>query len=423
MIGGIYKAQPNIDRIKNRLNQKSNSVVDRVIDKSVDKGVGKLLSNSSNASHTQIDKNEIVQSQSNSGLSNGPVAALYKHFSFIPGEQIVYSENFEQQPFGSLPPAWNANSSGNLVKYNNEPWLHLVNGNYITNILNSDFGIDFSVEFDLVLNVMPQIGYYMPYFKFGVFAMGNQSIADNSFLNSRSAHKSFELLLEPSSSLPSKTILVSHHQKKEVFRSNRLENRVLNERLKKLMHVAIAVTGSRLQIWIDEHKLIDVPKAISSAGANFNQLYFGVENTAGYNEGNFAYLIKHIKVAKGIEENRFSLISPHPFVTTGIVFSSNSALLLPYSYGVIRKIGLALMELPNAKIKIIGHTDADGSPNSNMQLSLQRANAVKAALVKDYGISESRILVVGKGSSILVASNNTKEGKAENRRVEFQLVP
>jgi OOP family OmpA-OmpF porin len=422
LLVNFVNAQPKIDRIKNKLNQKSTSVADRVVEQSMEKVAESLFRNDISSRDNSIKKSETDQLYKNIGISEDNKGELYKHFSFIPGEKIVYIESFEQYPLGKLPSTWNGNSSGNLVKFNKEPWLNLVNGNYITNLINSDFGSDFSLEFDLVLNVSPQTGYYLPYFKFGVFALGSHSIDDNSFLSNRSAHKAFELRLEPSTSLSSKTILISHFKNMEVFRSNRLENRVLNERLKKRIHVAVSVTGTRLQVWIDEHKLIDMPKAIQNTGSNFSQLFFGVENTTGYNEDNFAYLVTNIKVATGIEDKRFSLNSSSPFVTTGIVFSSNSSELLPSSYGIIRKIGIALKEQKNIKVKIIGHTDADGSPDANMRLSLDRAKAVKEALINDFDIKDAQILVDGKGSTLPVASNNTKEGKAENRRVEFEIV-
>jgi len=67
----------------------------------------------------------------------------------------------------------------------------------------------------------------------------------------------------------------------------------------------------------------------------------------------------------------------------------------------------------------IGHTDSDGNTVDNMTLSKRRADAVKASMVKDFGIDASRLQTDGKGSSQPIASNSTAEGKANNRRVEF----
>ena len=73
------------------------------------------------------------------------------------------------------------------------------------------------------------------------------------------------------------------------------------------------------------------------------------------------------------------------------------------------------------KVRIEGHTDASGSDNANQVLSQQRAEAVLAALV-DRGVDASRMVAIGRGESVPVASNGDAAGKARNRRVEIILV-
>lgn len=68
---------------------------------------------------------------------------------------------------------------------------------------------------------------------------------------------------------------------------------------------------------------------------------------------------------------------------------------------------------------IIGHTDADGNVADNLTLSKRRAASVKAVLVSEFKIDASRIQTDGKGQSEPIDKNNTPEGKANNRRVEF----
>jgi outer membrane protein OmpA-like peptidoglycan-associated protein len=70
-------------------------------------------------------------------------------------------------------------------------------------------------------------------------------------------------------------------------------------------------------------------------------------------------------------------------------------------------------------VKIVGHTESDGSDADNLSLSKRRAESVKNSLVKDFGIDASRFAIDGKGESQPVDKNTTAEGKANNRRVEF----
>lgn len=86
--------------------------------------------------------------------------------------------------------------------------------------------------------------------------------------------------------------------------------------------------------------------------------------------------------------------------------------------GVINMIYKLLDEHSDLKFSVEGHTDSDGSDESNQKLSEQRAEAVVNKLVS-MGISKDRLVSKGFGESVPVASNDTSEGKASNRRVEF----
>jgi outer membrane protein OmpA-like peptidoglycan-associated protein len=121
----------------------------------------------------------------------------------------------------------------------------------------------------------------------------------------------------------------------------------------------------------------------------------------------------------GAPDTRNKLITEGKFVTTAITFEVNAATLKPSSFPVMKDISASLNENPGVKIKIIGHTDSDGDANSNLGLSKKRAEAVKNALVSEFGIDASRIQTDGKGASSPAVPNSTAEGKANNRRVEF----
>jgi outer membrane protein OmpA-like peptidoglycan-associated protein len=68
---------------------------------------------------------------------------------------------------------------------------------------------------------------------------------------------------------------------------------------------------------------------------------------------------------------------------------------------------------------IEGHADSTGDAAHNMDLSKRRAEAVKSVLVSQFGIDAARLTTAGLGSTKPVASNDTPQGRAENRRVEF----
>jgi outer membrane protein OmpA-like peptidoglycan-associated protein len=149
-----------------------------------------------------------------------------------------------------------------------------------------------------------------------------------------------------------------------------------------------------------------------------NQLKFDVGFT-NYAEEQYGVYISNIKVATGKPDTRHKLVEEGKFSTTGILFDVNSDKIKPTSYGVVKEIADVLQQNSSIKIKIIGHTDSDGSDASNLDLSKKRSLAVKDMLANEFSIDAARIETDGKGETQPVADNKTREGKAANRRVDF----
>lgn len=105
-----------------------------------------------------------------------------------------------------------------------------------------------------------------------------------------------------------------------------------------------------------------------------------------------------------------------------IFFQPDKANLLPSSYEELNKLYDFLSENPSVSIQINGHTDITNLPDYNQVLSENRAKAVKFYLIRK-GISEKRIKTKGFGETQPVATNETEEGKQQNRRVEFEILP
>lgn len=104
-----------------------------------------------------------------------------------------------------------------------------------------------------------------------------------------------------------------------------------------------------------------------------------------------------------------------------ISFQTGSPDLTPESEATIQRIAQLMVDNPSTRIEIGGHTDSDGDPEANEALSLVRAEAVLSALVA-AGVEPDRMVAVGYGDALPVASNETGEGKAQNRRIEFLLL-
>jgi OOP family OmpA-OmpF porin len=103
----------------------------------------------------------------------------------------------------------------------------------------------------------------------------------------------------------------------------------------------------------------------------------------------------------------------------GIYFDTGKSEIKPESDAAISEIAKLLQNNGALKLYVVGHTDNVGSFDSNMNLSKDRADAVTKVLIAKHGIAESRLKSYGVASLSPVASNDTEDGKAKNRRVEL----
>jgi OmpA-OmpF porin, OOP family len=103
----------------------------------------------------------------------------------------------------------------------------------------------------------------------------------------------------------------------------------------------------------------------------------------------------------------------------GILFDTGKSDIKPESDAAIAEIAKLLKNDPALKIYVVGHTDNVGSFDSNMKLSKDRADAVVKVLTEKHGIAPARLKAYGVSSLCPVASNDSTEGKAKNRRVEL----
>jgi outer membrane protein OmpA-like peptidoglycan-associated protein len=177
------------------------------------------------------------------------------------------------------------------------------------------------------------------------------------------------------------------------------------------------VQKTRLRLWIDEKKVFDIPRAINVSDS-MNQVYFHLEGS-NYQEEEIGLFLSNIKIATGLPDTRHKLVEEGKFSTTGILFDVAAATIKPESSGVLKDVADAIKSSAGMRVKIIGHTDSDGADAANLELSKKRAEAVKAALVKDWNIDAASLETDGKGEAQPASDNKTKEGKAQNRRVEF----
>ncbi|MBO9155364.1 OmpA family protein [Chitinophaga sp. GCM10012297] len=400
-----------LNKINNKIKTKATARADKKIDQAIDKGL-----DIAEGKNMPAEKTGPAQKKQEDITAAG--AKTYVKYDFVPGEHIIYSNNFATDNMGELPTGWNSNGSGAVVT------LDALRGNgvqlYQNTIYLTDnkvpFTENFTLEFDLVLRLTnPKAAF--PEFVWGIFSSGSLETTDNELLKNYAGTFATEMHIQPSGNHQSQINLQTFHNSKNYFRTDISRPGELLQRYNQVIHVSMQVQKERLRIWFDEEKLYDLPKAVTP-GMNINQLYFIVKRYGGPDQ-EVGYIISNIKIAKGLPDTRHKLVDEGKFSTTGILFDVNSYTILPESNGVLSEIAGVLVKNPDLKIRIVGHTDSDGDDAANLELSKKRAAEVKQTLVSNFNIDAARIGSDGAGESQPAGNNNTKEGKANNRRVEF----
>ncbi|NLR82500.1 OmpA family protein [Chitinophaga eiseniae] len=399
-------------KVKDRVEQRTDEGMDKAIDKA-EQGVKKEANTPKKKSSDQERK--AIQSQ-----KPGSTFESYSHYDFIPGENIMYAEDFSQDVVGEFPLKWSTNNQGQTVTIKEQPgqWLRLMQDGHFVSPYIKTLPENFTAEFDAVLH-LPENVNNTSYADFVVRLMSVQpgdEKARQFFNNAFDSKADIRFTIQPYTDEHSTINLESTSGGNQggYFRSENKEQPKFAAYLEKTIHFAIWVQKERFRLWINGEKVYDLPQAVPT-GATFNRLEFQTGGSS-YDVG---YYVSNIRVAQGTPDMRSKLLTEGKLVTTGILFDVNSDHIRPESTGVLQEIARTLKENSSLKVTIVGHTDSDGDDAKNLDLSKRRAAAVKTALSTQFSISEGRMQTDGKGEGQPVADNSTKEGKAKNRRVEF----
>lgn len=429
LVLGTAAAQINIQerleqKAKERLERKVDQTIDKGLDKAeegVDKGAkeatkgkGKKEANSGEAP-TEGGAQEGSTGEGSGASSGGGTAAkprsltAYSKFDFVPGEQVIAVEDFTQDAVGDFPARWNTNSSGEVVTIEGTTgrWLKL-NGD---GIFYPEFlGVipeNCTIEFDVATS--DEFSYYCAFLAAAFVA------DDNSNLLRPEDRGRVNVTMHPQGaggSQGSSRITVNDVDGKELMSNEKGQMQLVHRGIAPTARVSIWRQKARLRMYLNEEKLWDIPRAFQP-GVNYRFILDG-----GGCDGSTAYL-KDLRVAAGAPDTRNKLITEGRLVTRGILFDSGSDRIKPESYGTLKEIGTVLTENPGVRVRIIGHTDSDGEEAANLELSKRRAAAVKEALVKEFAVDGGRLETDGKGEGTPAGPNDSPQGKANNRRVEF----
>ncbi len=195
-----------------------------------------------------------------------------------------------------------------------------------------------------------------------------------------------------------------------------LGNGLVHPDLTKPLEVALWVQQGRVRAYLNGDRVVDVNQVTFPAIDHMViERHWHTVSPTGYNPTG----IRSVRLAESAPDFSALIASTGKYVTHGIYFETDSDRLKSESAPVIKQVAAALEKNPTLKLEIDGYTDSVGDANHNLDLSKRRALAVQSVLVTQFGVDASRLSANGLGAGNPVGSNDTAEGRATNRRVEF----
>ena len=414
-LGLWLNASAQIINVPKRIENKVVNRVNNKIDQGIDKGLD-AVEDDVNGKNKKSDKNKTDDSKTekkdpkasdskSDSKQDQPSLQTYSKFDFIPGEKVIFYDDFSQDAVGDFPALWNTNASGEVVTTNLYPgnWLKYV----MTESIWTDKLLTLPDNYTLEFDVIPIQGTEDDMGGWGFLLMKciNQKSWDGGMVPGNAG---FEFQVEYNGR-PNYRAYNNKLDGEFWDQNGYNEDEKIKQKKDQKYHMSVWVQKTRVRIYQNETKLFDVPRAFPDPAVKMDRLRF---------EANAA-MVSNIRIAVGAPDTRNKLMTEGKLVTYGIYFDVNKDVVKPESYGTLKEIAGILNEVPDVKVKIFGHTDSDGADAANLDLSKRRAASVKAELAKSFGVKADRLETDGLGETKPVAPNDTPVNKALNRRVEF----
>lgn len=379
-------------RIEKEATKKTDRVLDEVFE---DKN---KPANRSNRSAT----NRTAPGADNPQVTNSsPDAATDPELNFT--GNTIFEDDFPTTRLGDFPAKFKSSTGGEVVQQGNSKGLKFYpNSNVILNL--QTLPQNFALSFNLTLENVPSSLYRTA---FNVFLQEQNVLKHNDPKNKYGA-VGFSLWGDK------KDHQIDLFNKKGAYEiKEKIPFDINGIIIDQTSTWILLRNGNRLRVFINGNKIADAPNLLD--GIVVNHINMRLDGTK--KEENHAFIISNVRVTEIGDDLRSQLIDKGNFSTSNILFASGSDKIQPSSFKLLNEIA-ALIRTNPATFSIVGHTDSDGDENTNQSLSLNRAESVKKYLV-GKGVSAGTLQTAGKGESQPIAPNETAEGKARNRRVQF----
>ena len=360
------------------LKKKSEKSTEKAIDKGIDNLFGGKKDKESGEKKVQevkeTDKTASEPAKNESAgqdkatESSKPVLTWSK-YDFVQGDQVIFEDNLAGEQNGEFPSRWDlVAGTVEIAGVDGENVIMFRGGSpriipYLKNPKEDHLPDIFTIEFDL---------YHPGYGTFKVFLYD----VKNQSSGSHSGYTYFNI----------KSDRIDFAQSTGIYPGGNLAKA-------RWMHISIAYTSGKLKAYMDDTRLVNLPRIdFDPKGLTFD-VYHASEK--------YLYYVKNVRIAEGGVKYYDRVLNDGKIIVHGIRFDVNKASIKPESMGAINEICSIMKNNPDLKFSVEGHTDSDGDNDFNQKLSEERAEAVMNKLI-EMGIFAERLTSKGLGKATLL---------------------
>jgi len=376
-------------KVKKKIEKKAEEAVDEALEgKPEDKDTTKQEGTGQGKDTPKATEASLESSQK-------PGEGVWANYDFVPGSEVLFYDDFSGDPIGDFPMRLEY-FKGNMevAHWKDGNWARIPKGDATFEIhLADSLPERFTLETRMYLPKGASIRIYLrdPADITAEAAYGN---CRNFYIN-----------------------VYEHWEEHYVEVHDKDQGKLTSEKQKLAdgtLDLRIMMVKKYLKVYLNDTRVANIPRV---AIHRSNVLcFFGNNNQ----EQEVGIMIGDIRVAEGGKVMLYEKLAADGRVATrGILFDSGSDRLRPESTPTLKQMGMMLQQYADLRLLIEGHTDNQGDDSFNQELSEKRAAAVKAFLVSEYQIDETRLESKGFGETKPSDNNATPEGRQNNRRVEL----